>query len=140
MNARKMTAPPASSSSHFWFGLGAAALIAVAFAIYWLRPTPQFGPDEDVLRTVDALFTAITGRSEKAVYQCEQRLHAYQEAGKLPLPAADALDGIISQAKSGGWAAAAQRLYAFISDQRGDETREPDSRKKRIAEKWKAKR
>ena len=51
------------------------------------------GADEEVFTTVDALFTAVTAHDEKLLGDCEQRLHAYRDAGKLPGDAADYLDG-----------------------------------------------
>src|SRR5262249_44668907 len=68
-------------------GLLAAALgIGVFLA---LRSPPQMGTDEEVFRTVDALFTAVTARDERLLAQCESRLHDYRAAGKLPPGAAD---------------------------------------------------
>jgi hypothetical protein len=70
------------------------------------------------MRTVDALFTAVTARDEKLLAQCEQRLHAYRDAGKLPQSAARHLDGVIATARAGSWRPAAERLYSFIQRQR----------------------
>ena len=57
--------------------------LIVCLAAFWNRP-PQMGADEDVFHTVDALYTAVTARDPRLVGQCEQRLHAYREADKLP--------------------------------------------------------
>jgi hypothetical protein len=103
-----------------------AALVAAAVAgpvvlvwlfIWWSRP-PQMGADEEVSRTVDALFTAVTARDEKLLGQCEQRLRAARDAGTLPTGAADYLDGIIRKARAGRWESAAGRLYEFMRAQR----------------------
>jgi hypothetical protein len=100
---------------------GAILLIVVgtALASFWRRP-PQMGADDQVFRTVDALFTAVTARDERLVGQCEQRLHASRDAGKLPLQAATHLDRIIAQSRAGHWEPAAQTLYAFMLAQRRD--------------------
>jgi hypothetical protein len=76
------------------------------------------GADEEVSRAVDALFTAVTARDEKRLTQCERRLQALQEAGKLPGAAAGYLDRFIRTARAGGWEPAARSLYDFIRAQR----------------------
>jgi hypothetical protein len=76
------------------------------------------GANEDVSRAVDALFTAVTARDEKRLAECERRLRALQEAGKLPGAAAGYLDRLIRTARTGGWEAAARSLYNFMRAQR----------------------
>jgi hypothetical protein len=76
------------------------------------------GGDEDVVKTVDALFTAVTARSEPLLGQCERRLRSHRDAGKLPPEASDYLGAIVEQARAGRWEAAAERLYGFIKAQR----------------------
>jgi hypothetical protein len=124
--------PPPPSSPRLWMGLGLAAALAIVLGVYWYWPTPQIGPDENVMRTVDALFTAVTGRSEKGLTQCEKRLSADREAGKLPAAAGDVLDAVIRQARAGDWEASATRLYAFIRAQERDITAEKAQRKKGV--------
>lgn len=94
-------------------------LAGVVVVVVWaLRTTPQIGPDAQVFRTVDALFTAVTAKDENRLGECEQKLRVYREAAKLPSEAADELDGIIRKAKSGSWQTAAERLYDFMQGQR----------------------
>lgn len=111
---------PASRDRVAWIVLGVLAVGGIVLAILSLRSQPQMGADEDVFRTVDALFTAVTSRDEQRLGQCEQQLRAYQEAGKLPPEAAAALDSVIRSARSGRWESAAERLYDFMRDQRRD--------------------
>ncbi len=99
-------------------GLGVVAGIVVALLVWALWPVPQMGADEEVFRTVDALFTAVTARDEKLLAQCEQRLHAYRDSGKLPRDTARYLDGVIARARAGAWRSAAERLYDFMKKQR----------------------
>lgn len=101
-----------------WIALAGLAAFVAVMAYYFLRPVPQLGGDERVFRTVDALFTAVTARDEKRIGECERRLQAYREDGKLPAAAADSLDAVIRKARAGGWQSAAEHLYTFISGQR----------------------
>ena len=97
---------------------GVAGLaVLVGLFIWWSKP-PQMGADEEVSKTADALFTALTARDEKLLGDCERRLHTLKDAGKL-LPEASAyLDNIISKARAGRWESAAQSLYDFMRAQR----------------------
>src|SRR5207253_8335898 len=61
-------------------GLAALAVLVVAVR-YFTRP-PQMGADDDVFKTVDALFTAVSMKDEAKLAQCEQRLHSHRDAGK----------------------------------------------------------
>jgi hypothetical protein len=79
---------------------------------------PQMGSDEETFATVDALFTAVTARDVQKLAECERRLHELRDAGKLPKDAAEHLDGIMRKARGGGWESAAERLYAFMREQR----------------------
>jgi hypothetical protein len=94
--------------------LVAAALLA---AVGCGKP-PQMGGDEEAFATVDALFTAVTARDVQKLAECERRLHELRDAGKLPKDAAEHLDGIVRKARGGGWESAAERLYAFMREQR----------------------
>jgi hypothetical protein len=87
------------------------------------------GADEEVVKTVDALFTAVTARDEQLLGQCEQRLHAHKETGKLPADASAYLAGVIQRARAGRWEPAAERLYRFMKAQRREGAR-AHSRKK----------
>ena len=76
------------------------------------------GADEEVFKAVDALFTAVTARDEKLLGECEQRLSALKDAGKLPTDAAAYLDSVIRKARDGRWENAAEKLYDFMKAQR----------------------
>jgi hypothetical protein len=94
-----------------------AAGIVVVVVLSLTRP-PQMGVDEDAFRTVDALYTAVRMHDTARLGQCEERLRAYRQAGKLPQDAADYLDGVIDRARDGQWKAATERLYEFMLAQR----------------------
>jgi hypothetical protein len=100
------------------FALGLMATLGLAIVVWAFQPPTQIGPDDDVFATVDALFTAVNGKSDLRLNDCERRLHAYRDSGKLPTAAAGALDGIILQARSGAWEGAGKRLYDFMRGQR----------------------
>jgi hypothetical protein len=114
--------------------LGLGAVLAVVALVAWNR-TPQLGTDEEVFRTVDALFTAVTARDERLLTQCEQRLKAYRAAGKLPADAGDALDRIVAKARSGSWEGAAERLYDFMKSQKREGVAEPPAPRKQTLKK-----
>jgi hypothetical protein len=76
------------------------------------------GADEEVSKTVDALFTAVTARDEKLLTDCEQQLLAFKGAGKLPREASDYLGNIVSTARATRWESAVQSLYGFMRAQR----------------------
>jgi len=101
---------------------GAAALAALVWLfMWWSSRPPQIGANEEVSEAVDALFTAVTARDEKLLADCEQRLLALKDAGKLPPQAATYLDSIIRKARAGRWESSAKSLYEFVRAQRRDE-------------------
>jgi hypothetical protein len=107
-------------------------MIAVSF---WLsrRSQPQLAPSDDVFKTVDALFTAVTARDEKRVAECEQRLKGHQEAGALPAAAWKRLQGVIAKSRGGRWESAAQSLYDFMLGQRREGPEKPSNSTKLTA-------
>jgi hypothetical protein len=108
-------------------GGGLALGVGLVLLVAWSR-APQIGPDEAVFRSVDALFTAVAARDLPRLEACERRLHDHRAAGRLPPAAADALDAIVAQARSGAWQSAAERLYDFMKAQRRDGAGAPGER------------
>ncbi len=127
------TSSPKDSTSGRYIPIAAAvggSVLALGIVLAWyLWPPPQMGADREVFDTVDALFTAVTAKSEPKLADCERRLHAYSESGKLPPSASVHLDGIIKKARGGAWDAAAKSLYTFMREQRRDGAAEPRSKK-----------
>ena len=78
----------------------------------------QIGTDDEVFKTVDALFTAITSKNSQRLDECEQRLKTARDEGKLSSRAAANLEAIIVAARAGGWDGSARRLYHFMLAQR----------------------
>ncbi|MBI3860594.1 MAG: hypothetical protein HY290_01720 [Planctomycetia bacterium] len=98
---------------------GILALIGIGWVIWSRLPPPQLDVDEQVFKTVDALFTAITARDSSRLQECQQRLDTYYEEGRMSDAVANSLDAIIEQAHAGNWEPAARRLYDFMLGQRG---------------------
>jgi len=106
-------------------GLAVLALLGVVIGLraWWaFRSPPQLPPSDEVFKTVDSLFTAVTARDEGKLVACEQRLTKYKERGLLPAAAAKRLDRVISAARGGQWESAAHQLYTFMLGQRRDGT------------------
>src|SRR6185295_16575533 len=84
-------------------------LVVVLAGRLWFgfRSQPQLPPSDEVFRTVDALFTAVTARDEQRLAACEKRLIKYAEAGELPAKASKRLGSVITTARSGQWEPAA---------------------------------
>jgi hypothetical protein len=99
---------------------GILVILAVTVLVRRWSIPPQIGSDEEVVKTVDALFTAITTRDLSRLEDCDQRLKSLHQSGRLPAKSAKALEGMIQQARGGQWEPAARRLYSFIYGQRGD--------------------
>jgi len=94
-------------------------LVALAARLYFsYRSQPQLSPSDEVFKTVDALFTAVTAHDAQRLADCQQRLAKYKEHGSLPAAAALRLDRIILLAQSGDWTTAAHRLYDFMQGQK----------------------
>jgi hypothetical protein len=97
------------------------ALIAGRFALGF-RSQPQLSASDDVFKTVDSLFTAVTAKDLTRLTECQQRLAEHQARGSLPAAAARRLSRIVAAAQAGEWESAAQRLYDFMQGQRRDRT------------------
>ncbi|HEY7424618.1 MAG TPA: hypothetical protein VH682_10350 [Gemmataceae bacterium] len=114
-------------------GTSVATVVLVGLFIWWWSRPPQMGNDEEVAKAVDALFTAVTARDEKLLGNCERRLLALKDAGKLPPEASTFLDNIISKARAGRWESAAQSLYDFVRAQRREGPHEPRRKEKSLS-------
>ena len=97
--------------------LGLATLAAALTLLPGCRPA-SIGPDRDVFRAVDSLYTAVSLRDPKLVARCDADLKALRAAGKLPDAAAQTLDGFIARAGKGEWEPAIDGLAQFIEGQR----------------------
>ena len=98
---------------------GLALVIACLVAIRIFMSVPQLDANEEVFRTVDALFTAITSQDRQALDHCKQQLAAFQQEGAIAGNVAAKFESIIQQAEQGGWEVAAKRLYSVMLAQRG---------------------
>jgi len=94
-----------------------AALVGVRTWLA-LRTQPQLPPSDEVFKTVDALFTAVTARDESRLAACEQRLGRDHQSAELPDAVWKRLQAVIATARGGQWQPAARRLYDFMQGQR----------------------
>lgn len=78
----------------------------------------QIGPDPEVFKTIDALYTAVSLRDPKLVDDCLKALTRHRDADKLPDDAFQALSAIIDEAGDGAWEDAQTRLSRFMLGQR----------------------
>jgi hypothetical protein len=92
------------------------------------RAAPQLPASEEVYKTVDALFTAVTAHDSRRLASCEERLKSYKDRGSLPAAAAKRLNRIIGLANTGDWNTAARQLYDFIQAQQRRAVPTPRSR------------
>ena len=102
-------------------GTAAAGLLLLGIWYAWRGRPPQVGGDKESVKTVDALYTAVTSRNTTRLEQCEQRLHTLRDAGKLPPQTANYLDGLIGTARGGDWQGASHKLFDFLRAQRRTE-------------------
>jgi hypothetical protein len=114
-----MAGEPTATRNGRMIGVAVAGLVVLgAIWLYARSSPPQIGGNQETVKAVDALFTAVTARDDKLLGDCERQLHALKGAGKLPDNASASLDGIIKEARDGGWESAAQTLYDFMKGQR----------------------
>jgi hypothetical protein len=79
---------------------------------------PSMGPDPDVFKTIDALYTAVGIKHVEQLERCDAKLRELHAAGKLPDDALRSLERIITRAKDGDWQTAADHLRWFMEGQR----------------------
>ena len=100
------------------FLIATVAFAAGALIVQYLRSFPQLEANEEVLKTVDALFTALTSKNSQRLNDCDQKLKKFRDDGSVSSSAAKKLDAIIQRARAGEWEASSKTLYEFILGQR----------------------
>ena len=78
--------------------------------------SPPLG-SEEVSRTADALYTAVTSRRPELVDAVEENLKKLNADQQISPAAMTALQAIIDQARAGQWQAAAEELDQLIRNQ-----------------------
>ncbi|RUL87765.1 hypothetical protein [Tautonia sociabilis] len=96
----------------------AAGLIAVAAGGIGCGRSPEMGADEEVFRTVDAMYTAVSLRDVGQLSRNAEAIDRLHREGRLPDAAHRALGRIVDRAEQGDWEAARSRLRDFMLDQR----------------------
>ena len=109
-----------ATSSRSKISVGILCLLSVGVMImlvFHRGSPPSVGNDKNVLKEVDALYTAVRVKDQKLVDQCANQLAALKAAGELPDDAATALTEIIASAHGGEWQTAVENLSWFIKGQ-----------------------
>lgn len=103
-----------------WARIGLGIFLGLGVVGLWiyLSRHPQMGPDPEVFKTVDALYTALRNHDAMQLGACERKLKSQKEAGKLPVHAFASLEKIVKRGHSGDWGGAAEMLYPFMMAQR----------------------
>lgn len=94
------------------------AAVGLALTIAGCGAPAQIGPDPEVFKTIDALYTAVSLRDPKLVDNCRETLAKHHDAGKLPDDALAELVAMTDEAKGGAWEDAQTRLSQFMQGQR----------------------
>jgi hypothetical protein len=112
------------SRRNLLWAAGLAGMLTFGGIIWSRRRPPRIAlNDEQVVNTVDALFTALSTRDTIRLEECDRRLKVYQKNDQISPAVAAALDSIVAKAREGKWEPAARRLYDFILGQRGKPAR-----------------
>ncbi len=95
------------------------ALVVVLSVWGWAAWTsvPKFKANDEALKTIDALFTAINSHDEKRIATCKNQLEKHAQRGNLSPQAMAELAKCCERAMSGSWEDAARRLYRVIEKQ-----------------------
>ena len=98
---------------------GVVIAIAVVLAWGWVswNAVPNFKANDDALKTIDALFTAINAHDANRVALCRESLAKHASSGQLNPVAMIEVSRCCEQASKGGWENAARRLYHMIEKQ-----------------------
>jgi hypothetical protein len=96
-----------------------ALTLAVFLALSGCGGPAQIGSDEEALKAVDALYTAVSTRRIELLDDCAARIDELHSKKKLPDAAFHQLKPLIAEARAGEWKTALRKLYDFMRGQRG---------------------
>lgn len=91
--------------------------LIVLIAISGCGPT-QVVEDEECLKAVDALWTAVTSKRSDLLNQTDRELGRLKQSGQLSTSGHAELREVIETADAGRWTDAAQQLKSFMLGQR----------------------
>jgi hypothetical protein len=97
--------------------LAATAVAALAIGPAGCGRPPQLGPDREVFKAVDALYTAVSLRDPRELDKCVKTLDDLRARDKLPGPVDRSLEGYIAAARRGKWEDAQRGLADFMRGQ-----------------------
>lgn len=96
-----------------WPEWRSAVLVVLAAGAIGCGGSPDV-TSETGLKSLDALYTAVTSRKPELVDQCAKQVSRLKESGDLSGSAADTLEGVIQRAKAGEWQQSAENLDKYI--------------------------
>ncbi len=103
------------SSGVMWSILISLAVLVAVVLIIRNWPGPVLPDDPDVLKSVDALFTAVTSANASRLAHCTKRLEELHAQSRVSPKTWECLDSVMHQASEGNWQGASRRLYKLMS-------------------------
>jgi len=94
------------------------AMLWIAVAMIGCGSPAQLGSNDESLKEVDALYTAVSTRSVKLLDASAARLEVLHTQGKLTDAAHRQLKPLIDTAREGKWGNSQRQLYEFMRGQR----------------------
>ncbi len=96
-----------------WPQLRSAVLVVLAASVIGCGGSPDV-MSEAGLKSLDALYTAVTSRKPELVDHCAAQVARLETSGDLSSSAADVLEDVIKLAKTGEWQQSAEYLDKYI--------------------------
>ena len=101
-----------------WRMVATASALWMVLALAGCGGPAQIGSDEDAVKAVDALYTAVSTRRINLLDDCAAKIEQLHSTGKLPDVAFNQLKPLIAEARSGKWETSLRKLYDFMRGQR----------------------
>lgn len=107
-----------NNSMRYALGIGVIVGLLVGYQAWrYFSTPPKLQASADALKTLDAMFTALTARDSAKLAGCMDRIEQHLAAGKLGHEAAVKLRYCAELANQGSWEAAAKYLYWMVYEQ-----------------------
>ena len=111
--------PTDSVVNHFerWRVAVICSLLWMMLAAIGCGGPAQIGANEEALKAVDALYTAVSTRRIDLLDGCAAKIDEVHSAGKMSDAAFNQLKPLIVEARSGQWEKSLRQLYDFMRRQ-----------------------